>query len=1260
MPQFVQNGPNIPESLLQAHEEGRVVFFCGAGISYPARLPGFSGLVDRLYDSLAPIRSAVQLAAIKSQQYDTAVGLLEAKVGRDRVRMTMADILTPDLTSPKSTATHRALLQLGKTRDGRMRLITTNFDRLFEEVIAAEPFSVLSFQAPLLPVPKNRWDGLVYLHGLLSEAPTAAELDRLVISSGDFGLAYLTERWAARFVGELFRNYTVCFVGYSITDPVLRYMMDALAADRLLGESPPEMYAFGSYARGKEETRANEWRAKNVTPILYMEHNRHSHLHKTLHAWAATYRDGVRGKERIVIDSAIARPLASTKQDDFVTRLLWALSDLNGLPAQRFAEFDPVPSLDWLEPLSETRYGHADLSRYGVPPKSVLDKKLSFSMMARPSPYLLAPLMNVVGADGRRSDWDNVMRQLARWLLRHLNDPKLMLWLVKCGGHLHEEMALGIGNRLEELARLESEGNECELERIRASAPNAIPGPKMRTLWRLMLRGTAKVRSVLGQGLYGWCDRFTREGLTNSLRMELRNLLAPRVSLREPYRLSVEEANNHKPHQLRDLVEWEIVLSTEHVHACLKDLLTNDRWAEALPVLLPDFTALLRDALDLMRELGAADEKRDRTYMQQPSIGMHPQNNDYNDWTALIDLTRDAWLAAAATMPRRAALEASIWWSIPYPLFKRLAFFAAAKGDVVATYDALDWLLADNHWWLWSVETERESTMLLVALAQKGEPAMGLKLEQAIISGPPRTMYDEQTEPERLSRILSREVWQRLAMFVEAGAVLSPIGQQRLDALDQKFPEWALEQDQVDEFPFGTSNGDEWRKFVATPRRRRELVSWLKQHPGGDFFQKDDWRDRCRDNFPATACALWALGQEDHWPIHRWHEALQAWSEGKLAMRAWRCIAPVLANAPNDALKPIARSVSSWLKDVAKTFVCHDREFFSLGQRILAFHSSDAIEEDDPVFRAINHPVGHVVEAFLHWWYRGALHDGQGLPAELKPTFTNICDSRIETFRHGRILLAAHVITLFRVDPDWVIEHLLPHFDWSLSRSEGRTVWQGFLWSPRLYRPLIEALKPAFLDTGRHYAELGKHGGQYVSLLTFAALDPRDTFTTFELAGAIHALPPEGLRYAANALVNALKGAGDQRLDYWVNRVAPYINKLWPKDQDIITPAIAEVLSRLCVAAGDAFPLALAILRRWLQPLAHPAPVVRMLCESGLSQKFPEEALTFLSLLIDEQIQWLPPDLSTCLEAIRSASPVLETDQRFEKIRIYLRIIRRE
>ena len=394
--QFITNGPDVPDALLQAHEEGRVVFFCGAGISYPAGLPGFSGLVDRLYQALSITPNLVQQSAIKAGQFDTAIGLLEGDVvgGRGMVRTELATILTPNLSAPNATATHEALLTLAQNREGRTRLITTNFDRLFEEVRAAKSLLFPDFKAPLLPVPKTRWDGLVYLHGLLPITATAGDLDRLVVSSGDFGLAYLTERWAARFVSELFRNFTVCFVGYSINDPVLRYMMDALAADRLLGESPPEMFAFGSYSKSKEVDRASEWKAKNVTPILYREHRHHAYLHKTLRAWANTYRDGVRGKERIVVEYAIARPLASTKQDDFVGRMLWALSDKSGLPAKQFVEFNPVPSLDWLlEAFSDRRFTFGDLLRFDVPPRINVDNELRFSLIRRPAPYDRAPSM---------------------------------------------------------------------------------------------------------------------------------------------------------------------------------------------------------------------------------------------------------------------------------------------------------------------------------------------------------------------------------------------------------------------------------------------------------------------------------------------------------------------------------------------------------------------------------------------------------------------------------------------------------------------------------------------------------------------------------------------------------------------------------------------------------------------------------------------------------------------------------------------------
>lgn len=297
--QFITNGPDIPESLLQAHEEGRVVFFCGAGISYPARLPGFEGLVKEIYRLNGTKPSELEQAVLDRGQYDATLDLLERRLPGQRlaVRRALVSALKPNTRIKGAVDTQAALLRLARNREGSLKLVTTNFDRIFHVAAKRTRQTFHEYSSPMLPIPKNsRWDGLVFLHGLIPDKPDDTVLNRLVVTSGDFGLAYLTERWAARFVSELFRNYVVCFVGYSINDPVLRYMMDALAADRMLGEITPQAWALGDCEPGQEEQKANEWEAKGVTPVLYnvkAGSRDHSALHKTLHAWADTYRDGV-------------------------------------------------------------------------------------------------------------------------------------------------------------------------------------------------------------------------------------------------------------------------------------------------------------------------------------------------------------------------------------------------------------------------------------------------------------------------------------------------------------------------------------------------------------------------------------------------------------------------------------------------------------------------------------------------------------------------------------------------------------------------------------------------------------------------------------------------------------------------------------------------------------------------------------------------------------------------------------------------------
>jgi hypothetical protein len=1180
--QFIANGPDIPDSLLEAHEEGRVVFFCGAGISYPAGLPGFRGLVDEIYARVGTMPSSIEQDAYKRNQFDATLDLLERRLPGQRiaVRQKLAEALKPKWRRKGATETHEALLELARCREGAIRLVTTNFDRVFQRVGKRPGKAFQAYAAPMLPIPKNsRWNGLVYLHGLLPGKTDDSSLHRLVLTSGDFGLAYLTERWAARFVSELFRNYVVCFVGYSINDPVLRYMMDALAADRILGEFTPQAYALGDCEPGQEHAKTIEWAAKGVTPILYESptgSHDHSALHKTLKVWAETYRDGILGKERIVVDCALARPSASTRQDDFVGRMLWALSDGSGLPAKRFAEFNPAPALQWLEAFSEERYLHGDLSRFGVPPRVEVDEKLRFSLIRRPAPYRHAQCMALVSAGVGGSQWDDVMFHLARWLVRHLNDPALIIWLAQRGGQLHDRWAWLIEQELERFARLAREGKTTVLDDIRTHASNAIPGPLMQTLWRLLLTG--RVKSPWHEpDLYLWNDRLKRDGLTATLRLELRELLSPKVTLQKPFLWRADEKSPDEPTRIRQLVHWELVLAANHVHSSIRDL-PDECWRAALPVLLDDFQQLLRDALDLLRELGEAGDRSDRSHWDLPSISPHWQNRGFRDWVTLIELLRDAWLATRESDPERARRIAFGWFDVPYSTFKRLALFAASQDDGIDCARWVEWLVSDDAWWLWSVDTQRERMRLLVQQAAKLSPSARATLETAILAGPPRHMYKDDLDPRDWESLRDHSVWLNLVKLHEGGGPLGDNASQRIDNLSRANPNLRLAGNERDEFSHwmsgtGDPDYDASREVDIAPRKRADLVLWLKQPPSQrQPFYEDTWFETCRTRFFHSFLALCDLAQEKLWPAGRWREALQAWSEEGRVLRSWHYAAPVVRSMPDAVVQENAHSVTRWMEAASKVIDRHETILLDLCRRVLALslEPSAGIRRDgepvnEPVTEAINHPVGHVAQALLNLWFKRKPNDNDLLPGDIEPFFTQMCDVGIKKFRHARVLLASQLIALFRVDRSWTEKHLLPLFDWARSSVEAKAAWEGFLWSPRLYRPLLIAFQSQFLSTAHHYADLGEHGGQFAAFLTYAAMDPMEGYTSADFQAAIGALPQKGLQEVAQALSQALESAGEQREDYWKNRVQPFWQRVWPKSRDHASNSVAKSLARLCV-----------------------------------------------------------------------------------------------
>ena len=659
-----------------------------------------------------------------------------------------------------------------------------------------------------------------------------------------------------------------------------------------------------------------------------------------------------------------------------------------------------------------------------------------------------------------------------------------------------------------------------------------------------------------------WQRRFEREGLTAPLRLELRELLAPRVSLGEPSRWSREETSPEQATQISQLVGWKLVLAADDVRSILPRW-TDARWISAKPLLLEEFQQLLLDALDLLCELDGADDRSDPSYMELPSITPHPQNQERLDWVSLIELLRDAWLAVRENNRARATRTAQNWFELPYPTFKRLALFAASQDGCIPPETWVDWLLADDAWWLWSVDTKREVCRLFVLQGQHLAEATQQRLEAAILAGPPREMYRGGLKEDEWQDL----VWLRLAKLIISGCKLGVAAAARLDEISTDNPKWELASNESDEFPFYigpvtayTDRDEDTSDVERPPRKRRELMQWLMQltPEGKDFYKSRWWRDICRTGLSCSLPALYDLSKDGKWPARRWGEALETWSTEKgTVSRSWRYAAPLVLAMPDDEFKDIADAVTWWMQAASQSINRHEGILLELCQRMLALPLEDVNTSDNPVTSTINwswfnnlvskhirasspiiRRIRRVTQALINLWLKQKPNDNDLLPDHLKPMFTALCDAQVGRFRHGRVLLGAYLITFFRVDPSWTEQHLLPFFDWS-NPVEAKAVWEGFLRSPRLHQPLLIAFKPQFLDTASHYVELGGHCEQFAAFLTYAALTGVDGYsleTDFHLA--FSKLPIGGLEKSAHSFYQALANvAEDQREAYWQNRV---------------------------------------------------------------------------------------------------------------------------
>lgn len=180
---WITDQVELPPQLITAQQRGEVVLFVGAGASManPSSLPSFGGLTDRIAGQ------AGLASPSDAQSLDQFLGDLAEQIG---VHQRVHDIISNAQSSPNNL--HRALVRLPKEA-AQARIVTTNYDLHLSTAAAEFGEAPQQFDGPALPLGDD-FGGIVYLHGSIRQHPRF-----LVVTDRDFGCAYLTDAWAARF-----------------------------------------------------------------------------------------------------------------------------------------------------------------------------------------------------------------------------------------------------------------------------------------------------------------------------------------------------------------------------------------------------------------------------------------------------------------------------------------------------------------------------------------------------------------------------------------------------------------------------------------------------------------------------------------------------------------------------------------------------------------------------------------------------------------------------------------------------------------------------------------------------------------------------------------------------------------------------------------------------------------------------------------------------------------------------------------------------
>jgi hypothetical protein len=1255
---FHADGPSIPSELLDARDRGNVVFFCGAGVSRPAGLPSFSELAKRVMKMLGTAPTARSRALLErpggAESLDRVFNLLQQEYRRDEVEAAVNRVLK---TPPRAnTSAHATILRLSSSATGRPRVVTTNFDHLFERAAKSVPIHV----APALPDigSVGSFEGLVYLHGRRWNpgSSTGSSGKGLVLSSSDFGRAYLADGWATRFVRELLQNYFIVLLGYSASDPPVRYLLEGLQSRR--SDQSSTIYAFD---RGAVDVVLDRWRSLGVQALPYPTppDRHHTVLWNTLSAWAVRADDPDAWRRSIV---ALAHR-SPTQLEPFQRGQVAALvRDAEG--AAEFAKATSPPSAEWLCVFDRfVRYAQPQrgfglddpdpLSQFGLDDDPDRAEGDADGTNREPAGV---DLLSVLGSDEHKDRYKRLagvsIRQsaplpdrlvhLASWFGKVAQEPAALWWVAGYNA-VHPQLIATV---------------EWNLRHGAAVSESA------RHVWQLLLeRFHHSPEHPHSDGWFPFVWRLELEGWSASILRDFDRATTPYLVARRPSSRRVGPPSADETNPLDTCVDFEVVfpghdrdkltIPTEHL-ANVFEIVRRGLYRAA--TLLADInTRYWRTA-----SFSASDE---------------PGSRYLNDASKYFHWVRELFDRLSTELPDVARNELNRWpVDEPY-FFAKLAIYAWGLAGLADERAAAQGLLGLPNDQFWDDGHRRELLHTLRARWNEFEREARRRLECRIVNGPPK--WEGEDEQEHESRV--RRMAATILGWLDGNACeLSDTGQEELRLLKDSIPEWR------DSWARGADHSLDGRAgSVATLSDPSILLSTALSEvaASAETNTTEDWHNFTRhepfqglvEQHPRRAMAAlsFELRRHRHHPA-LWRDLLSHWPSGTSDRLLCVC-AGRLIGAPDTLLNGLQHQTSWWFRNNARRIAGRSLDLsYRLFDRILGVTVSVGAEATESalgemsvggkelkrsrrtVDHAINSPIGHLTDGIVDVLAGFGLAEGSGLPAGVSRRLEALMRAPGEGADHAVCLTTRQLRWLFWLDPEWTRTQLIPLFKSGHDLSE--PAWNGLLQDRHVPNPqLFSLLKQHFLKVFESVTlwNWDTHTrNKLVEFLVVACLwkQKNKAYVSYsEARRALRSVDDAARSHALSFLAGVIQEAGT-----WSAFGRPFVQRAWPRESRYQTADVSRQLAYIAEQSGDDFPDVVKTILPLISPTEQLDLTVHRAVKDGetsLARRFPESMLELLDHLVPEDPRPTPYDLAGVLNLIADGAPILRGDRRWRRLR---------